>query len=246
VHTTRAGKAATIDVAANDGSPEGFHFVKVVGSNGQPSESGIVTGAGAQVDRQNGKIVYKPAKGFTGTDTFSYVVVDDDDDVSNPATVRVTVGNNAPPEIDPNGAVIHVREGKAAAGDLSERVPIDPNDASKGTRQLASDPDGDSLTYILRSNKEHVELKNDGQFVYTPNTVAGTEDSFTFVVSDGNSESNVGNVRVVIDAPDVSAQSQGDEPSSTTTTRAAALPILGLPALFGLLRRKRRSGRRRR
>lgn len=68
-------------------------------------------------------------------------------------------------------------------------VALDEDEASASTAIGASDPDGDALTYTLKSgygpSKGVVQISGDA-FVYTPMANANGADSFTIVVEDGN------------------------------------------------------------
>lgn len=68
-------------------------------------------------------------------------------------------------------------------------VTLDEDEASASTAIGASDPDGDALTYTLKSgygpSKGVVQISGDA-FVYTPMANANGADSFTIVVEDGN------------------------------------------------------------
>ncbi|MBU0967408.1 MAG: PKD domain-containing protein [Proteobacteria bacterium] len=66
----------------------------------------------------------------------------------------------------------------------------------------ATDADGDSLTYSIASNGSMgsaiITNVATGEFIYMPNTDAIGADSFTFTASDGNSQSNLATVEVMI------------------------------------------------
>ncbi|CAN7448123.1 beta strand repeat-containing protein [Devosia sp. LjRoot3] len=68
-------------------------------------------------------------------------------------------------------------------------VALDEDEASASTAIGASDPDGDALTYTLKSghgpSKGVVQISGDA-FVYTPMANANGADSFIIVVEDGN------------------------------------------------------------
>lgn len=70
----------------------------------------------------------------------------------------------------------------------------------------AEDADGDPLTFALvdESTNGSVMLETDGSFSYLPNSTFTGSDSFTFQVSDGDRDSNVASVDVVIEPLEVS------------------------------------------
>jgi hypothetical protein len=82
--TTTAGTAVTINVIANDVSPGGTINPTTVFIITQPLN-------GSAAAQPNGTVIYTPAAGFTGTNTFTYTVKDNVGAVSNTATVTVTV-----------------------------------------------------------------------------------------------------------------------------------------------------------
>ena len=116
----------------------------------------------------DGTVTYVPARGFHGTDTFTYVVVDADGNRAE-AVVTVVVGapNRPPRAVDDTVA--------AVAGD---RVTLRPalND---------TDPDGDPLAVVAVGAAAHgtATRATDGTVVYTP-ARAGA-DSFAYTVADG-------------------------------------------------------------
>ncbi|MFN3786301.1 MAG: Ig-like domain-containing protein, partial [Thiothrix sp.] len=91
--TTGQGKAITIDVLANDTDAEGNIL----------SLSSFTQGTHGSVTQVDDKLIYTPAAGFSGTDTFTYVVSDGTDQTT--ATVTITVEKNIPtaPDNDKDG-----------------------------------------------------------------------------------------------------------------------------------------------
>ena len=86
----------TIDVLANDADTDGTLDVITVAIQTAPGHGG------AQVNA-DGTVTYTPDMEFSGTDTFTYSVADDDGGVSGPATVTVTVDAAVdPPSPQPN------------------------------------------------------------------------------------------------------------------------------------------------
>jgi hypothetical protein len=241
--STPAGKALNgIDVQANDVSPDGKRATWPVDpATGQAvdSNSGFSTELGGTFTRSRGKLNYTPPRGVTGADTFRYVLVDgqsaDDPmggDVSNVATVRVNLGANGAPRIL-RDAAFNVVQGATVRCDRVDEC----------LAQVVEDPEGDKLNFTLRrAPAAPIDLNSDGTFTYGP---AGGPpgDSFTFVVDDGNQESNEGSVSINITPPPAPAQAQSEPSSSSTTTTTAVLVPFGPMAAAGLARRL---GRRRR
>ncbi len=80
----------TINVLANDVFDRPANVRSVV--------IGIAPAHGKATPASNGTILYTPASGYTGTDSFTYTVADTDGRVSNPATVSITVVAPAAPK----------------------------------------------------------------------------------------------------------------------------------------------------
>jgi hypothetical protein len=81
--TTR-NTAVDINVIANDYDPDGFIFPHSVVIVSSPANGTVVNNA-------NGTVTYTPAKNYSGADSFTYIVYDDNGDPSNVATVTVQV-----------------------------------------------------------------------------------------------------------------------------------------------------------
>jgi ELWxxDGT repeat protein len=78
------GRALTIPVLANDSDGDGTLNTSSVHMTSAPGHGAVVAGA-------NGELVYTPTSGFSGTDSFTYTVGDNQGATSNTATVTVTV-----------------------------------------------------------------------------------------------------------------------------------------------------------
>src|SRR5262245_37195357 len=82
---TDAGNAVQVDVLANDFSPNGRLNAGTLQVATNPAHGTTM------VDPGLGAIIYTPAAGFSGTDTFIYTVTDVAGMVSNPGRVTVIV-----------------------------------------------------------------------------------------------------------------------------------------------------------
>ena len=97
---TMAGAPVTINVVANDTDSDGTIDSSTVAITGGPANGT----AAKQVD---GKVRYTPNADYSGKDTFTYTVRDDQGVLSNAATVTVTVGiviDNGDPETSFTGS----------------------------------------------------------------------------------------------------------------------------------------------
>lgn len=83
---TTPGSAVIIDVLLNDADPNGDTLL--ISIDGQPANGTAIV--------ENGKIVYTPKAGFSGTDTFTYIVSDGKGGSAS-ASVTVTVTTNGQP-----------------------------------------------------------------------------------------------------------------------------------------------------
>ncbi|MBM2617302.1 tandem-95 repeat protein [Actinoplanes sp. LDG1-06] len=141
----------------------------------------------------DGTVTYVAAKGFSGTDTFTYEAVDAN---GNPAegtiTIKVAGTNTKPVAKNDNVSV--------GAGDSVVIAPL-KND---------TDANGDKLTVVKIGKPKHgtAVLNQDGTVTYAPNqSYAGGTDSFTYTISDGHGGSATAIVTVTVDpaATDVGA-----------------------------------------
>jgi hypothetical protein len=192
--TTRSGRVTPLDVTANDDVADGVKEVRFAGPDGSPTDATeLATAAGGLARRNAAKISYTaPGGTFTGSDSFTYVVIDNDGEVSKPATVRATVVRNQPPQV--KDGWVAVPQNRTAVGSIAK---------------LGWDPEKDAITFAVRSAPAgQLTLKPDGTFLYQ--APAGVEvDAFSFVANDGNSDSNEGHLSIQV------TQAQGGPSSST-------------------------------
>ncbi|MFF5079467.1 beta strand repeat-containing protein [Actinoplanes sp. NPDC000266] len=169
--TTTTGKAVDIAVTANDTDPGSSALTLV--SAGAPAH-GTATVVG-------GKIRYTPAAGYTGTDTFTYVVKDAAGSTAT-GTVTVSVGNAAP-----------VAAGDAAAVLAGKHVDVDV---------LANDTDanpGQKLTVTAAGAPAHgTATVVDGRIRYTPAAGYTGTDTFKYTISDGNGGTAQASVTITV------------------------------------------------
>ncbi|WFR60916.1 Ig-like domain-containing protein [Paenibacillus amylolyticus] len=138
----------------------------------------------------DGSFSYQPATGYVGVDTFS-VLVSDGRGGTAVSVVTITVANRPPVVTNQSLSTL-------------QNVPVNG-------QVVATDPDGDPLTYALQSPPSNgtAIVNPDGSFTYTPVTGFVGIDSFSVLVSDGKGGTSVGSVTVnVIDQPPVTQDLQ--------------------------------------
>lgn len=167
---TPQGSAVTIAVLDNDSDADGDSL----------SISGFTQPASGSVTQSGSQLVYTPAAGFNGPDSFSYSVTDGYDTATARVDLQVIAGNSAPVAQDDSASV-------AIGGSVN--IDVLAND---------SDPDGDSLSILswTQGGKGSVALVG-SELVYQSNGKRGG-DTFSYTISDGNggSASAVVNVSV--------------------------------------------------
>ena len=129
--------------------------------------------------------VYTPDADFEGTDSFTYVITDVDGD-TDVATVVVTITpeNDTPTATDDTATV---------AEDASVTITVSTNDEIGG-----DGGDGDDYALVDAPTNGTITETTDGVFVYTPNTDFEGTDSFTYVITDIDGDTDVATVVVTI------------------------------------------------
>ncbi len=191
VATTPYETAVSIDVLANDSDLDGD--VLTIQSVGAPAH-----GTASIV---NGRVTYTPAAGYSGPDSFTYVMRDPSGATAS-ATVRVTVGarpNQPPVAVDDSASV--PAEGRVV-------VDVLAND---------SDPEGDALVITNVSNPPHgTAVVQGGAIVYVPDAGYEGPDAFTYQACDPEGACDTATVTLTVShvnappvAVDDSAATQG-------------------------------------
>jgi outer membrane protein OmpA-like peptidoglycan-associated protein len=179
--TTHVDTAVVIDVLGNDSDPDG-DTVLIDSFDAASQQGGMVT------KNADGHLVYTPATGFEGTDTFTYKATDGDGEEDS-ATVTVVVSKASSGDLD--------AADDSATTPFNTAVAIDVlgND---------SDPDGDAVlidSFDAASQQGGTVTKNaDGHLVYTPATDFEGTDTFTYRATDGDSEEDSATVTVVVES----------------------------------------------
>lgn len=131
-----------------------------------------------------GVIRYSPDTNYTGSDSFTYTLTDEDG-ATDTATVSITVANvNGPPVANPDTIIAPINTARV----LDPRV----ND---------TDPDGNSLTVTAKTNGAHGTVTFTSTSVtYTPTTSYAGPDAFTYTISDGAGGTDTATVNVTVAA----------------------------------------------
>ena len=183
--STSEGSSVTVNVLENDSDPDGDELT--VTSVGTP-QNGTATNNG------DGTVTYTPNSGFYGADSFTYIINDGDVGYDT-ATVYITV--------------IHVNNPPVAVNDTvttDEDTPVDI-----GVLENDSDPDGDALTVTSIGSPAHGTATDigDGGIRYSPAENFNGADSFSYVISDGNGETDTAMVYVTVnpvnDPPEITS-----------------------------------------
>ncbi|MES2422806.1 MAG: Ig-like domain-containing protein [Pseudomonadota bacterium] len=164
---------------------------------------------GTVVVNPNGSYTYTPNSTFSGTDSF-VVTVSDGAGGTTSATVSVTVLPANPPVITIG----------TAGGAVST-----PEDMAVASQVIATDSNGNPLTFSMGSNPANgtVVVNPNGTYTYTPNANFNGSDSFTITVSNGINTPVTTTVRVTVtpvnDAP-VANNDTVNVPAGTPSTIA--------------------------
>ena len=193
--TTTAGQSVVLDSLANDGDS----------NNDNLTIQSVSTPANGTAVISGGQIIYTPNPGFIGTDTFTYVISDGNGGTAT-ATETVTVTGPATPS---NQAPI----ANSDTGNVVCSGPVAINVLGNDT-----DADADTLSILnfTQPSNGTVTQNANGQLVYTSNgNSCGTDDQFTYTVTDGTNPSNSATVTISI-APQVNTAPEATDDTATT------------------------------
>ncbi|MFO0878364.1 MAG: tandem-95 repeat protein [Gemmataceae bacterium] len=165
-------------------------------------------------DPATGRYTYTPNPDATGTDAFTFRVLDGSVSTA-PATVSVSITavNDAPTVTIPG--TLTLQEDTLLVGDA---------------RPWANDVDGDALSFslLVPPSRGTVVMKKNGTFTYTPTLDQNGSDSFQFGVSEGKGGFAIGSV-------DLNIQETSDPPviapSGVPTVAEGGTLQLGVTAL---------------
>jgi len=153
-------------------------------------------------------VTYSPTNDFLGADSFTYQAFDG---VTNSATTLVTI-NVALPNVAPVAYSTNL---------MTQRdVPL-------SFTLLATDGDGDALTYILTASPANGVLSGTApNLVYTPASGFMGTDNFTFKANDGTVDGNTATVTITTTRPNV-APTAASQSVTTAEDNSIAITLTG-------------------
>jgi hypothetical protein len=179
-----------LNLTAND--TDGDNDTITVESIQKDSTSAVAktftTDNGGVVSIDLGVVSYKPADGFSGTDTFKYTINDGDDSDATTATATATVVVTAL-----NKAPTTTADAVTLKEDASVQIDVLANDTDDAdTGNLTIDSIGDASYGTVKLMMGYV--------FYTPNTDYTGADSFTYVAKDSEGAKTSGTVTLTVSA----------------------------------------------
>jgi subtilisin family serine protease len=147
---------------------------------------------------KDGKYTYTPLKNYNGKDSFTYRAADKKAE-GNLAfvNIEVTPKNESPQVMDAIFAL-----------DEDGQLPI---------KLIASDPDGDSIRFIIEKQPTNGTLTGTGpSYIYTPNTNYHGTDSFMVSATDGKLTSNAAKISLMVTG-------KNDAPSFVSSLKALSV-----------------------
>lgn len=197
---TQGGGAVDINVTANDsyGSDGPSATSPLTFSNGSTSNAST---NGASIEVVTGQIRYTPTASFSGTDSFTYVITDEDGEADS-ATVTVTVtGSGATfiPDAVDDTATVSINSGATVIDVLANDSAgadgyIDGGlTMTNGTLTSASAEGG----AISIDNKGTGDVSDD-EFSYTPPAGFSGTDTFSYTITDASGDADTATVTVTV------------------------------------------------
>lgn len=175
---TKYGTPVIFNLLTNDSDPKSRALS--ISGNTNPANGTVI------LNKKTGVVTYKPSKGFSGIDTFNYIL-NNSDGLTDSATVNITVSTNTAP----------------TASFFAYDVGIGRARTLDKMSQHTQDIDGDAIvanSIVQQPTKGTVSIKS-GKFVYTPKRGQTGQDFFSYTVKDVHGAiSNTANIRVNITA----------------------------------------------
>ncbi|MFJ5287776.1 tandem-95 repeat protein, partial [Pseudomonas sp. NPDC088429] len=181
--TTDEGMPVTISVDSNDTFENGGHTITTINGASVTIGVAVPVSNGSVILNADGTLSFTPLGNFNGATNFNYTVSSGGVTETATVTVNVTAVNDVPVPIDPivPGQTFDLTTGNYAANTLE--------DISFSGQVVATDADGDALTYTANTQPAHGTLLLNaatGAYTYTPTADYNGTDSFVVEISDGN------------------------------------------------------------
>jgi|GEM_PF-1493678 len=211
VETIDQGQTATIPVLDNDEAPDGSIDATTVQlidpDSGDPTATVEIDDEGTYtVNATTGVVTFEPLPGFAGNATVQYTVEDNGGEVSDPATITITV--------KPIGA------NDTDATLINAEVSTDVR-ANDGPLDEGGDPIGSSFAFGTISEPSNgtaeADPENPGQILYSPDEDFIGKDSYTYTLVAGGVESDPITVTINVKPAGVDDDDTVDANSSTIT-----------------------------
>ncbi len=202
--TVKEDSSVTIDVTANDTLTDSD---ETIDKNSVTIKTQPTHGSAAVQTDGSGTVVYTPDADYYGSDSFTYTVKDSEGEVSNEATVTITIEgvSDGPPTAEDDNAT------------TNEGSPVDIDVTANDT-----DPDGNntidksSVTITQPANGSAAVNTTTGVVTYTPNSGFNGTDTFTYTVKDDTGgTSNSATVTVTVNAVDSGGPTAVDDATNT-------------------------------
>ncbi len=147
---------------------------------------------------------------------------DTPDTTARNVTVQVQNGSYVSGTAISTIAVVPVNDAPNAVDDTVSTPVSTPITATVATND--SDPEGDTLTFVLATGPSHgtVTVATNGGYTYTPTAGWTGTDTFTYTASDGNGGSDTATVTVTVQGPPVAVDDNGTTAAGTTLNASVA------------------------
>ncbi len=202
--STTPGSPVTFGYFGNDRNPDG---------GGSLSFDAASLYGGTVIENGNRTFTYTPPAGFTGTDSFTYTIIDrDGDSVTATVTITVAAAVTEPDAVDDSYST-----------DEDTTLVI----ATPGV--LANDTYGNGTNTIsLTTDVTHgtLTLNSDGSFTYVPDEHYNGTDTFRYTVEDEDGDKDTATVTITVNAVEDKPDAQDDN-FTTYAETPVNIPALG-------------------
>lgn len=172
------------------------------------SDVGSATNGTVVVSPDGQYLSYTPNAGFSGEDSFTYTITDDEGNTDT-ATVTITVGN-APPKAEDDARTTNV--------DTLVNVNVLAND---------SDPEGDTLTIQAFTQGSHGTVVQNGSTLdYTPASGFTGPDTFTYTINDSEGNTSTATVTITVNPGACSLSADNDDYNVAVDSGVTQLNVL--------------------